>query len=453
MNVLRSLLRAIGSQSAPADREIDHSGGSIEQARQELAALTSVLQASSARAAQARMLTDELLHDAQRSLRDRARIAAIPRATLLSDAIVLHGAAADRLARVERLTVGREVALPFATWMGVTRVVSVADDVREAWQRLLAAEETTDGVLRCGPSTVLRVAGATIHRPPSSALQVSVTSPPATVNEAATLVPRFTYATPPRKLRNFSHWLLDCVPQVMALSMVAPRATLLVPPSLTAHHRSTLATLGIAAEQIAPWDGAQLQLSQGLLFESDGRHGGGRPLSALLEMRRRLVRHSTPGRRRIYVSRRDAKAKRRWIANEADVAVAFEKRGFEIICPTDHSLADLVTLFGEAEVIAGVNGAGLAHMLFSPPRAHVIVLFTDSLMRWHADATGARSLWTGHGHRHHRQLATLGDSPRFYAHLAAAFEQYCHSFVAGDLIPIDDLSLFLDEALARVERG
>jgi capsular polysaccharide biosynthesis protein len=453
MKVLSSLLRAIGSQPARANADIDRSAGSIEQARQELAALVGVLQASSTRASLARTRIDELLHDSQRSLRDRARIAALPRATLLCDAIQLEGAAADRLARVQRLTVGREVALPFARWMGVTRCVSVASDVRDAWERLLAAEETTDGLLRCGPSTVLRVAGATIDRPPSGALHASVTWPAAIVaDEFATAVPRFTYATPPRKLRNFSHWLLDCMPQVVTLSMVDPRAKLLVPPSLTAHHRSTLGILDISAEQMVPWNGAALRLSEGLLFESDGRRGGGRPLSALLEMRRRLVPRATPGRRRIYVSRRDAKAKRRWIANEAAVAAAFERRGFEIVCPTDHSLADLVGLFGEAQVIAGVNGAGLAHMLFSPSHAHVIVLFTESLMRWHADATGARSLWTGHEHRHHRQLATLGDSPRFYAHLAAAFEQYCHCFVAADQIPMDDLSLFVDEALARVER-
>jgi hypothetical protein len=453
MKVLSNLLRAIGSQPARGNADIDRSAGSIEHARRELAALASVLEASSTRAAQARTRIDELLHESQRSLRDRARIAALPRAALLSDAIQLEGAAADRLARVQRLTIGQDVTLPFARWMGVTRCVGVASDVRDAWERLLAAEEATDGLLRCGPSTVLRVAGATIDSPPSGGLHASVTRPAADADEIATAVPRFTYATPSRKLRNFSHWLLDCVPQAMTLSTVAPGAKLLVPPSLTAHHRSTLAVFGIAAEQVVPWSGTQRRLSEALLFESDGRRGGGRPLSALLEMRRRLVPHATPVRRRIYVSRRDAKAKRRWIANEDAVAAAFERRGFDIVCPTDHSLADLVRIFGEAQVIAGVNGAGLAHMLFAPSRAHVIVLFTDSLLRWHADETGARSLWTGHEHRHRRQLATLGDSPRFYAHLAAAFEQHCHCFVGADRIPIDELSVFLDEALARVERG
>ena len=42
---------------------------------------------------------------------------------------------------------------------------------------------------------------------------------------------------------------------------------------------------------------------------------------------------------------------------------------------------------------------------------------------------------------------------RFYAHLAALFDQYCHAFVAADTVPLDALSSFLDEVFveARLE--
>ena len=110
---------------------------------------------------------------------------------------------------------------------------------------------------------------------------------------------------------------------------------------------------------------------------------------------------------------------------------------------------DQARLFRDARVVAGISGAGLTDLLFSPPGTHAIVLISDSLMRWYADDRGARSCWSDG--RRGGELAELGDSPRFYAHLAAAFEQYCHTFVGGDDMPLDTLAAFVDETLARVE--
>ena len=126
----------------------------------------------------------------------------------------------------------------------------------------------------------------------------------------------------------------------------------------------------------------------------------------------------------------------------------FESRGFEVLCMADYSFPELVRTFREAAVVAGINGAGLAHILFSPARVHLIVLFSDSLIRWHADESGSRSLWKKN-HGEGGQLTALGDSPRFYAHVAAAFEQHCHSFVSGDDVPLDLLGAFLDDVLSQ----
>ena len=106
-------------------------------------------------------------------------------------------------------------------------------------------------------------------------------------------------------------------------------------------------------------------------------------------------------------------------------------------------------IFAEARVVAGVNGAGLAHILFAPPGTHVILLFSDSLMRWHATEGGARSEWLDE-RRPADQLTALGDSPRVYAHVAAGFGQVSHSFVGGDEMPLDRLGAFLDEVLEGV---
>jgi capsular polysaccharide biosynthesis protein len=203
-----------------------------------------------------------------------------------------------------------------------------------------------------------------------------------------------------------------------------------------------------------PWDGSQLAGARVLLFLHDGRLGGGRPLSLLTAMHGvfRAGAPERPGHRRVYVTRRDAKARRRWLANEQDVEQLFERRGFEILLMKDLSLDDQIQAFRDAHIVAGTSGAGLSDIVFAAPGTHLIVLHTDRQMRWYADATSRRSTWMRAGRDRDGELAELGDSPRFYAHLAAALSQHCHSFLSADEAPIDALSAFLDEVLAHAER-
>jgi hypothetical protein len=98
--------------------------------------------------------------------------------------------------------------------------------------------------------------------------------------------------------------------------------------------------------------------------------------------------------------------------------------------------------------VAGVSGAGLAGILFSPPGTRVIVLLTDGLMQWYADERGSRSGWVTGSLPAGVPLNELSDSPRFYPYLAAAFEQPSHTFVGEDVLPVDRLGPFLDDVLA-----
>jgi capsular polysaccharide biosynthesis protein len=169
-----------------------------------------------------------------------------------------------------------------------------------------------------------------------------------------------------------------------------------------------------------------------------------------MEVRRRLApAGAQAGRsRRIYVSRRDAPKKRKWIGNEPDVEQLFRSRGFEIIVMRDCPLDEQVRLFKDARVVAGLNGGGLTDIVFSSSGIDVIVLLSDTLMRWYAG--GGRSMWAGGARGKGGQLAALGDSPRFWTHVAATFEQRCHSFVGGDEMPLGELARFLDDVLAEV---
>ena len=446
----------------------------------ELDALRTALDELDLSLADRQQALDDLLSSERAAVREQAALAAVGGARLLVDRIHIDGHPARRLG-IRRRRVGAAVERRLGHWIGVTRCATPAVDVREMWARLIETESNRpDDSLRGQPSTVLEIPDAVVALDHGGTLRVTMEGEPRADAADAIAIPRCTYGLPSRKLRNFGHWLVDCVPQFDVLTSVDPSATILVAPFQKPFQPWGL-TLARAAGRFIEWDGRPIAARRVVLFESDGRTGGGRPLSALAALRERLLRDdeaggpvavvpaalrgasperggildgSSPqaaarGDRRLYVTRRDARNRRKWVSNEEAIEAVFARRGFEIVSMADVPFADQARLFRAAKVVAGVSGAGLTDLLFSPPGTHAIVLISDSLMRWYADDRGARSFWVDG--RRGGDLAELGDSPRFYTHLAAAFEQHCHTFVGADAMPLDLLAAFLDEALARVE--
>jgi len=389
---------------------------------------------------------------------EQARLGALSGARLAADGIRLIGPPSARL-QVRRVRSGTPVDLPFSSQMGLTRVASTAEDVRDLWERLRAREAgCVDDRLRGAPSTVLEVRDATVAVTTEHTLDVTPgtsAAPDPAVEPLTIAVPKLTYHFSARKLRNFGHWLLDGLPQIVALDALAPDAVFLLPDPLKGVYRSTLGLLGIGDARIRPWDGRAISCTRLLVLEDEGRAGGGRPLAALVDTRRRLLDRAGvpdgPGTLRVYVSRRDAKPHRRWVDNEPEVEALFASRGFVILSMAECPLPEQVRLFSSARVVAGVSGAGLADIVFAPPGAHVITLVSDDLMRWYADEGQSRALWSSPSAADGGELAQLGDSPRFYGHVTAVFGQISHYFVGPDQVPLDQLSAFLDDVLAQVD--
>jgi hypothetical protein len=422
----------------------------IRTLRRQLDDVTRALAALDNRLEHSLSEADRQLRLQREQLFEQASLAAVPRARLLSESIVLEGRPSERV-RIRRLRVGEPVERRFSPWVGITRCASDAPEVRELWERLLRFEaECGDDVLRGSPCTILDVPGASASIVEGKLRVVPTRPQPSSADVVA--VPRCTYDVTTRKIANFGHWMLDWAPQVVALWKVAPGATFLMPQPARAFHTETLARIGLDVRQMVPWDGASVACGRLVAFESDGRTGGGRPLSPLMDVRRLLApRDGSPASRtrRIYVSRRDAPKKRKWIVNEADVEELFRRRGFEVIVMRDYSLDEQIRVFREARVVAGINGGGLTDIIFSASGIDVIVLLSDTLIRWYAG--GGRSVWTGGRRGGAGQLAALGDSPRFWTHVAVTFEQRCHSFVGGDEMPLAELAQFLDDVLADIE--
>jgi hypothetical protein len=454
---IKRLLRSIAGASEPTDASAaGRVAGALDALRDEVARLEGDLRGLADLAQQQRQALDALVARQVADISETARLAALSGARVRSTSIAVTGSAGRRSA-IRRHEIGAAVALPVRPWMGVTAFTSPQPDVRALWDRLLEAEARSEGYeLRGLPSTVLEFQQAVVAK--GEMLQVSLPAPaaprpgPATPHAREVIVPRFTHDFLKRKLRNVGHWLLDCLPHMLALDPLAPHALFLLPPLPAEVHWESLALVGVPRERVLTWDGGPVACDRLLVQETEGRIVRGRPLPALLAMRRRALASApgpSRGHRRIYISRRDATSSRQWVANEREVEALFEQRGFELLVMAGMSLEQQMWVFREAQVVAGVSGAGLADILFANPGTHVITLLSDSLIRWYADQAGTRSRWV---RAKSAPLSALSDSPRFYAHLAAAFEQHCHTFVGEDAMPLEALGGFVDDVLAQVDR-
>jgi hypothetical protein len=84
---------------------------------------------------------------------------------------------------------------------------------------------------------------------------------------------------------------------------------------------------------------------------------------------------TTPGHRRIYVTRADAQ--RRRIVNEPELLKLLGGYGFELHALAGQSYSQQRELFGEASIVVAAHGAAMANMLFCGPRTAVIEILCD----------------------------------------------------------------------------
>jgi capsular polysaccharide biosynthesis protein len=79
--------------------------------------------------------------------------------------------------------------------------------------------------------------------------------------------------------------------------------------------------------------------------------------------------------RKIYISRRDAAARR--MTNEAELEAALLARGFEITLLSEMSILEQANVFSDSDLILGAHGSGLANLLFAREGTFVIEIRAD----------------------------------------------------------------------------
>ncbi len=171
---------------------------------------------------------------------------------------------------------------------------------------------------------------------------------------------------------NYYHWLVEVLPRLATLRQVGFSPDYFLVDCHTPSQRRALALLGIAeSELIQPHMGLMLQASELLVpcFPTPGC------IHAFRKTFWRAVgdnyqKGGTNARRRLFVSRRNAKTRR--LENDDQVERLLAQRGFEAHFMEDYSLAEQARLVNNADVVVGVHGAGLANLMFAHPQAHVI---------------------------------------------------------------------------------
>lgn len=175
---------------------------------------------------------------------------------------------------------------------------------------------------------------------------------------------------------NHFHWLADALPRASLLPLdEEPDTPIIVHAAMTAAQREAIAMVGIDAERLVPFDHSHIQVDE-LVLPSFVGQPAYPPRWALLWLRDRLSPRAFPARRRLWVSR--AALTRGRVANENEVVELLGGYGFEAFQPENHSFAEQLRAFAEAELIVGAHGSALTNIVAARD-ATVIELHSD---RW-----------------------------------------------------------------------
>lgn len=178
---------------------------------------------------------------------------------------------------------------------------------------------------------------------------------------------------------NYYHWIFEGLPRLWAIAALpgGDKLPLVFPTAdLRPFHVDLLRGLGVSNPIVALNN--RLTRFERLYFPSflDGATVTARQIAWLRgNLFRAFPEAAKGGPRRIYVSRRDAQARR--VSNEDAVMERLARHGFELVVPGKLSPADQIRVFAGAEIVIAPHGAGNTNVAFCPPGAIFLELLPD----------------------------------------------------------------------------
>ncbi len=174
----------------------------------------------------------------------------------------------------------------------------------------------------------------------------------------------------------YSHWLLEEWPRLLALGPQVGGAGKLIAHTKQPCARAALALHGWRGEVIDPGRSAHYVCEQLVVPSMPGSEG--RPTPGVVARVREFVAPwsdagASPGGERIYITREQAR--RRRVANEADLWAQLEARGFVKLRLEALTWREQIHAFRRARVVVAAHGAGLANLVFCEAGTRVVEFF------------------------------------------------------------------------------
>ncbi len=169
---------------------------------------------------------------------------------------------------------------------------------------------------------------------------------------------------------NYYHWVAHTIPTLHVLSRTGRPVRLVLPEHMHSWQFETLDLFGLTSD-------AHLRMQQGrqyafkaldyITFVNGSTDFAISDLSRAAYARLRDITGAStqPTRRKLYIER--GSSANRHVPNEAELADALEKLGFERVHPEALSLTEQIRLFSDAGMVMGMLGAGMANIAWCQP--------------------------------------------------------------------------------------
>lgn len=188
-------------------------------------------------------------------------------------------------------------------------------------------------------------------------------------------------ATPGAKA-NYFHWLIDLLPKFSQLERAGITSLdgfeVFLGHSGMLFQKETLGFFGVDLERVRNITPASYYKVDKLVMPSHRLNHLEVPRWAVDFLKRRLrpMGVSRRGPQRLYVDR--GNAARRKLLNGDEVRAWFERRGFTVVDLAGLAVREQIQLFRDADVIAGVHGAGFSNIVFCEPGTRLVEFFSPS---------------------------------------------------------------------------